>query len=74
MPVAQLQSIAEECGLMLKTQCSLGDWMLSCTSDAELMSLRHVLKVVGEHSPNRNVSVEEWEAIQLYVVAIWEKI
>ena len=66
--------MAEECNLQLKTQCSLGDWMLSCASDEELMSLRHVLKVIGDQSPNRNVSVEEWEAIQLYVVAIWEKV
>ena len=54
---------------------SMNSWISNnCLSDENLSGLRKAMGVVGPRSPGRELSLEEWEAISLYMCAVWTKV
>lgn len=49
------------------------EFVEKCMNVSYLSDLRHVMQVVGERSPSRVLSVDEWEAIGLYVQIVFMK-
>lgn len=45
-----------------------------CLFSEPLSSLRKVMGVTGARSAGRDLSAEEWEAISLYMCAVWTKV
>jgi hypothetical protein len=53
---------------------SMGSWISDCCLSCDSMSsLRRVMGVTGDEA-GRSLSTEEWEAISLYMCAVWVKV
>mmetsp|Transcript_19917 Transcript_19917/g.33572 ORF Transcript_19917/g.33572 Transcript_19917/m.33572 type:complete len:1191 (+) Transcript_19917:54-3626(+) len=87
VPFEKVLEIATEVGLRVSSfKCngrdsgtpmalSMNTWISQCCLTSEgLVGLRRVMGVTGDKSAGRDMSTEEWEAISLYMCAVWTKI
>ena len=73
VPLHSLVSLAAEQGLRLVRLLQMHAHMTRCAGEPELVALREVMQVTGPKSPGRGLSADEWAAIGLYCVAVFEK-
>lgn len=74
VPLRSLVALAEKLNLKLRRLMQMHTFMSKCAHDEELASLREVMQIVGPKSPGRPLSPEEWDAIGIYCVAVFEKV
>ena len=54
---------------------SMNTWISECCMTSEgLVGLRRVMGVTGDKGAGRDMSAEEWEAISLYMCAVWTRV
>lgn len=73
VPLRALVGVAAEAGLRLVRLQPMHAFMARCAQDPDLVALKEVMQLTGPKSVGRPLSAEEWDAIGLYCLVVFEK-